>query len=117
MAEWHLKDIAAAFERKGWRCVAERSDDNFWIAAVWQMERVYDGAVMEIAFRGYDWETRTTHTIEQAYCCDLVGNHQRIQVYFYGHKHTPSRRAQWRRELEAFVAEAIAWATSRSVQV
>lgn len=28
MVDWHLKEIAAAFERQGWGCIAEHSDDH-----------------------------------------------------------------------------------------
>lgn len=112
MADWHLKDIAAAFERKGWRFVAELPQHECSVSAIWRFERAYDGAALEIAFP-YDAQSRDPLPIEQAYCCKLVGE-CRVGLYFYSHKHTPSRRAQWRSELEAFIANAIAWATTRN---
>ncbi len=112
MADWHLKDIAAAFERKGWCFVAELPQHERAVSAIWRFERVYDGAALEIAFP-YDAQSRDPLPIEQAYCCKLVGE-CRVGLYFYSHKHTPSRRAQWRSELEAFVADAIALAPARN---
>lgn len=112
MADWHLKDIAAAFERKGWRFAAELAGNKPYISAIWRFERPYDGAALGIAFP-YDLQSGDPLPIEQAYCCKLVGE-RRVGLYFYSHKHTPSRRAQWRSELETFVTDAIAWTTTRN---
>ena len=43
MAQWHLDEIRAALEKRGWRLTAELPGNDYNISATWQFERHGDG--------------------------------------------------------------------------
>jgi len=97
MADWHLAELRAALEKRGWRIV-ERDGDDYRISGTWELGRSRDPRTLLIDFDGLD--DMKTLPIDQSYACRLRDSG--VAIYF--------RRArneeQWREELAAFI-EAI----------
>lgn len=102
MAEWHLKELRLAIERRGWRLAAEHCGDNYGISASWEIERSGDAGKAFIDFEGLD-ELQVL-PVTKAYGCH-VRDRRSVALYFgsRGEKGS-SKRSIWNDELNRFVA-------------
>ncbi|SRR5260370_617040 len=104
MAQWHLNELRASFERYGWRVVDELPGNRHGISGSWQLQRAGSNAsVVIIDFEGLD----DAHTlpVHQAYACRIRGSEH--SLYFRRHGTSGSTaRARWLRELASFVMAA-----------
>jgi hypothetical protein len=103
MAQWHLNDLRAIFERYGWSIIAELPGDDYSISGSWELRRGGDASVLVIDFEGLD--DMSTLPIHEAYACRIRGSeHSR---YFGRRGNSGSAaRDRWRSELVSFVMEA-----------
>jgi hypothetical protein len=93
MAEWHLKELRAALERRGWRFLTEHAGDAYRISATWEFVR--DGKSILIDFDGLTIsDDMDTLPIEQSYGCCLRGK-PLVSLYFSkrGEKGSSARSA------------------------
>jgi hypothetical protein len=100
VAEWHLKDLRNALERRGWRIVNELPSRHLYISGTWEIER--DGRRLSIDFGGFD--DLSTLPMEKSYGCGVEGQ---IDGLYFSRKGTKgSERARtWKSELEKFIRD------------
>jgi hypothetical protein len=103
MAQWHLDELQAFLERRGWRIIAQQAGDEYSISATWVIQRSTQAEPLLIDFEGLD--DMKTLPLEQSYGCHIRG-HSLVGVYFgrKGHK-SSSRRANWQEELSKFATQ------------
>jgi len=65
MANWHLKELRASLEKRGWRVAAELPGDNRAISGSWDMKRAGDTCHLIIDFEGLDERSSLETPIEQ----------------------------------------------------
>lgn len=101
MAEWHLKELREALERRGWRFVAEHEGDSYSISASWEFIREANRPPLFIDFEGLD--DMNTLSIDESYGCRVRGVD--ALGFYFGRKGTAgsSRRSNWLAELSEFV--------------
>ncbi|MCC6741688.1 MAG: hypothetical protein IT452_21800 [Planctomycetia bacterium] len=108
LANWHLQELRAAIEARGWR-ITELPGDDYRYTARWRLRRGNDRRVPVIAFEGLD--DMVTLPIEKAY--GVVGEGLPASLYFRRRgKSGSAARSRWKRELAAFVAALDAAAES-----
>ena len=101
MAQWHLNDLKASFERYGWRVVAELPGNDYKISGSWELQR--NASVVIVDFEGLD--DMSTLPIHEAYACRIRGSEH--SLYFGGRGNSGSAaRDRWRSELASFVMAA-----------
>jgi hypothetical protein len=93
MADWHLEELRAALDRRGWRCVELPGNDG--ISATWELRRAGDDRVLQIDFEGLD-DLRTL-PLAESYACKL--RETDVSLYFRRQR----ARELWQGELRAFV--------------
>ena len=99
MAGWHLDDLRAALERKGWNIV-ELEGDDYRVSGTWQLRRSNDPRTVFVDFEGLD--DLKTLPLEQSYACRVRGT--RNSLYFGRRgKSGSASRERWRTELGLFV--------------
>jgi hypothetical protein len=103
MAQWHLNDLRASFERYGWRVVAELPGDDYKISGSWELLRGGNVSVLIIDFEGID--DMSTLPINEAYACRIRGSEHSL---YFGRRGSSgsAARDRWRGELASFVVAA-----------
>ena len=101
MADWHLTDLRAALERRGWRFAGELPGDDRAISATWSFQRSGRGAnQLLVDFEGLD----ESHVLplNECYACRARGT--ALSLYFRrrGDNDAPARD-RWVGELSDFV--------------
>ena len=101
MADWHLTDLRAALERRGWRFSGELPGDDRAISATWSFERSGRGPnKLLVDFDGLD-ESRVL-PLKESYACRARGSE--LSLYFRRcGDNDPPARDRWVSELGAFV--------------
>jgi hypothetical protein len=101
MADWHLTDLRAALERRGWRFEGELPGDDYRISATWSFARSGTPAqVLLIDFDGLD-DTRTL-PLNESYGCSARGTTSSLYFRRRGTNDPPARE-RWESELSNFV--------------
>jgi hypothetical protein len=95
MATWHINELRAEFERRGWSYVELPGNDRD-IAVSWELRRPADPRVLHIDFEGMD-DLRTL-PIAESYGCHVRENRD-LTLYFRRQR----ARELWDRELALFV--------------
>jgi|SRR5262245_2053204 len=100
MAEWHLRELRAALEKRGWRVAAELPGDDRRISASWDMKRAGDTHHLIIDFDGFD-DMRVLPLFE-SYACSARGTPHSL---YFGRRGVRGSKARerWNFELAAFV--------------
>src|SRR5262245_40369167 len=101
MAQWHLDELRAALERRGWRMSEELPGNDYDISATWKLIRSgTDGEVL-IDFDGLD--DMNTVPIAESFGCRARGTG--LKLYFRRRgKSDPPQRERWRSDLMSFVS-------------
>jgi hypothetical protein len=94
MAAWHLDELRAALERRGWGCT-EIPGDDYRVSATWELRRAGDGRVLHVDFEGLD-DLRTLPLAESYGCKVREGD---LSLYFRRQR----ARKLWEADLRAFV--------------
>jgi len=103
MAQWHLDELRAALEKRGWRVAAELPGDDYKISATWELKHGNDARTLLVDLDGLDEKKVLPPT--ESYSCTLRGTQH--SLYFRRRGTTePTARERWRKDLSAFV-EAI----------
>jgi hypothetical protein len=101
MADWHLIELRAALEKRGWRVAAELPGDDRRISASWDMKRVGDPRNLRIDFEGLDGNGSVL-PLSESYACGARGTPH--SLYFGRRGERDSKvRERWNSELTAFV--------------
>jgi hypothetical protein len=103
MAQWHLDELRAALERRGWRLTAELPGNDRDISATWTLSRS-GGKTTELLLDFDGLDDMKTLPISESYACAARGTGKSLYFRRRGEKGTPTRE-RWREELGAFVAE------------
>ena len=100
MAAWHLDELRAALEKRGWRVTAELPGDDYKISGTWELRRSGDERSLLLDFEGLD-DMRTL-PLTESYACQVRGTKQSI---YFGRRgeNGSSVRERWKSELAAFV--------------
>jgi hypothetical protein len=101
MADWHLKELRAALEKRGWRIEAELPGDNYAISGSWRMKRAGDTRHLIVDFEGMD-DLRVL-PLSESYACDARGTSHSLYFLRRGVRGSKTRE-RWKSELAAFVA-------------
>ena len=103
MADWHLTDLRAALERRGWRFAGELPGDDRAISATWSFERSGRApSRLLVDFEGLD-ESRVL-PLNQSYACRARGTE--LSLYFRRRgENDPPARDRWVSELNGFVSD------------
>ena len=99
MARWHLDELRAALERRGWNIVVVEGDD-YRISGTWQLRRSNDLRIVLVDFEGLD--DLKTLPLEQSYACRVRGTANSLYFGRRGRSGSSSRE-RWRTELGLFV--------------
>jgi hypothetical protein len=101
VADWHLKDLRATLERRGWRFSGELPGDDRAISATWSFERSGNGLTkLLVDFDGLD--DLQVLPLSESYACRARGTE--FSLYFRRRGHNdPAARDRWVSELDAFV--------------
>jgi hypothetical protein len=94
MATWHLEQLRAALERRGWECTELPGDDSS-ISATWELKRAGDDRVLHVDFEGLD-DLRVL-PLAESYGCNV--REGALSLYFRRQR----SRELWEAELRAFV--------------
>jgi hypothetical protein len=97
MADWHLDELRAALEKRGWSCV-ELPGNDYEVSATWQLSRPRDARVLHIDFDGLD--DMKTLPLEHSYGCNLREAAERDRGLYFRRQRS---RELWERELRAFI--------------
>lgn len=101
MAQWHLDELRAALERRGWRFAREMPGDDYRISGSWAFERSGAGP-REIIIDFHGLDDMITLPMDEAYACYIRAS--RESLYFRRRvNRNPTARARWSKELAAFV--------------
>ena len=99
MARWHLDELRAALELKGWNIAALEGDD-YRVSGSWQLRRSNDPRTVVVDFEGLD--DLKTLPLEQSYACRVRGTTNSLYFGRRG-KSGSSSRDRWKTELRLFV--------------
>jgi len=101
MADWHLTDLRAALERRGWRFEGELPGDDYRISATWSFARSGKPAqALLIDFDGLD-DIRTL-PLNESYGCSARGTTHSLYFRRRGTNDPPARE-RWEGDLNNFV--------------
>jgi hypothetical protein len=100
MANWHLKELRASLEKRGWRVAAELPGDNRAISGSWDMKRAGDTCHLIIDFEGLD--ERRVLPMSNSYACRARGTSHTLYFSRRGEDGSKARE-RWNSELAAFV--------------
>ena len=101
MADWHLRELRASLEKRGWRVAAELPGDDRAISGSWEMKRAGDTRDLMIDFEGLD-EKRVL-PMPESYACRARGTSHTLYFSRRGEGGSKARK-RWNSELAAFVA-------------
>jgi hypothetical protein len=101
MADWHLKELRASLEKRGWRVAAELPGDDRAISGNWDMKRAGDTRDLIVDFGGVD-EKRVL-PMSESYACRARGTSHTLYFSRRGEGGSKARE-RWNSELAAFVA-------------
>ena len=101
MAKWHIDELRAALEHRGWRLKSELPGDDVRISGSWALVRSGQPSEIVIDFDGLD-ESRVLPMAE-SYACTVRGTNHSLYFRRRGEASTPQRE-RWRGELAQFVA-------------
>jgi len=100
MADWHLNELREAFERRGWRLVAEHPGDGYRTSASWEIARSGQRSNLFLDFDGLD--DMQTLPLDESYGCGV--RESRFKLYFSRRGETgSSQRMKWTNELTNFI--------------
>ena len=100
MATWHLDELRAALEKRGWR-ISELPGDDRRISGSWEMRRSGEGRVLIVDFDGLDGSGNLLPMAE-SYACRVRG--AEYSLYFSRRGEPKSEaRERWQTELKSFV--------------
>jgi hypothetical protein len=102
MAQWHLNDLRATFERYGWRVVGELPGDGHRISGSWELQRGNDASILILDFEGLD-DMRVL-PIHEAYACQIRGSAHSLYFTRPGNRGSAAR-TRWRTSLASFARE------------
>lgn len=106
MADWHLEELKAQLERRGWRNLQLMPGDDYHIAASWILVRTHSRS-LTIDFHAMD-AMGNLMTLEQAYYCQVRDTD--LSLYFRNKgKKGSAKRAGWTEELATFVDAIDRW--------
>jgi hypothetical protein len=100
MAQWHLDELRAALERRGWRFAEELPGNDYDISASWRLVRSGTPPEVVIDFEGLD--DLNTLPISESYACRARGSDHSLYFGRRGETGT-STRERWKSELGSFV--------------
>ena len=100
MADWHLNELRASMEKRGWRVAMELPGDNHAISGSWEMKRAGDARHLIIDFEGLD-ESRVL-PMSESYACRARGTSHTLYFSRRGEPRSKAR-ARWNSELAALV--------------
>jgi hypothetical protein len=100
MADWHLKELRASLEKRGWRVAVELPGDNRAISGSWEMKRAGDARRLIVDFEGLD-DLRVL-PMSESYACRARGTSHALYFSRRGERGSKAR-ARWNSELAAFV--------------
>ena len=95
MATWHLDELRAALEKRGWRVVVRVEH------GAWELDRAGDPRQVVLDLEGFD--PMRVHPISDCRGCRVRGAPHALAFRTPGQRGAAAR-ARWRRELAAFVA-------------
>src|SRR5215510_1033471 len=100
IADWHLKELHASLQQRGWRVVVELPGDNHAISGSWEMKRAGDARRLIVDFEGLD-EDRVL-PMSESYACSARGTSHILYFSRRGERGSKAR-ARWNSELATFV--------------
>src|SRR5262245_34175153 len=100
MADWHLKELRAALERRGWRIAAELPGDDRYTSASWDMKRAGDQRRLMTDFDGTDADR--TLPLSESFACRARGTSHSLYFGRRGARRSKARE-RWSSELAAFI--------------
>src|SRR5687767_12971734 len=99
MASWHLDELKAALEKRGWRIAELPGDEDRKISGIWELSRSGDTRTLALDFDGLD--DLQTLPMDKSYACQVRGT--QISLYFSRRGETGSdARERWKAELASF---------------
>ena len=101
MAQWHLEELRAALEHRGWRLSAELPGDDRRVSGSWALSRSGESRDVMLDFEGLE-ESRVL-PMSESYACGVRGTKHSLYFRRRG-DNDPSVRERWKQELSAFVA-------------
>jgi len=101
MAQWHLDELRAAFEHRGWRIADELPGDDRGVSASWRFVRSGSPPEIIVDFEGVD--DLKTLPITESYACRLRDTLHSLYFRRRGTNDVAARE-RWQRELASFVA-------------
>ena len=111
MADWHLKELRASLEMRGWRVAAELPGDDRKISGSWHMKRAGDTRDLILDFEGLDGQG--VLPMFESYACRARGTSHTLYFSRRGVGGSKARE-RWNYGLAAFV-EAVSNSAVRIV--
>ena len=102
MAQWHLDELRAALERRGWRVTIDLPGNDYDISATWRLVRSGQQPIeVFLEFDGLD--DLNTLPVTESYACSVRGTRQSLYFRRRGDNDPPARE-RWMIELAEFAA-------------
>ncbi len=100
MADWHLKELRASLEKRGWQLAVELPGDDHAISGSWEMKRAGDTRNLVVELEGLN----ENHVLpmSESYACRARDTPHKL--YFSRRGEGGSKaRDRWYSDLAAFV--------------
>lgn len=100
MADWHLKELRASLEKRGYQIKDELPGDGYAISCSWDMSRAGDDNNLVIDFEGL--HEKHVLPIAESYSCRARGTSHSLYFSRRGENGSEARK-RWKADLAAFV--------------
>jgi hypothetical protein len=101
MANWHLTELRAALEKRGWKITEQPDAEERGLAAIWQLTRAGDARTLFVDFAGWDGNGNLKPMAE-SHACKVRGTDHSVYFSRRGERNSSARK-RWESDLASFV--------------